>query len=1001
MYSERDSIWKEELEQNGIFIENVCGTRKSGTFFLCLSKALIMFMVLIGTVIGFCDAFSMKYNKPVIIIYTLIASCLTAILFHRKKSIYVGLLVMFGLFIIALSKLSIYFSGGLRALSDIIRENYAIHYYQSLPKTPNPYYDNDYVSITVVLIFIIAILLILYNITIVRYMSFAETFVISFIILEIPMFIGKKPDLFPLMLVMAGCIAIGLIKHGSFGSINIPISKASDFIKERKRGKIRYTTVGNHKGIFMIVAFSVVFSASMLLFSIAAYTDSKQKSPESEIKMFFDRKAKIIAIEGVPGLFEKEAQPVFIGKGELGKLSKLESDNLTDIAVTFVPYSSQTIYLPGFNGVYYHNMQWYDSVKTADFPELGLDDTESIEPEIFDSFDNSFRSLATDSAASPVSRMQITYVDNKFDKDIFPYYKAGGEWVTKVYYQPQNDDKKGYDTRQTLFFIPEMLEYISLNNFNKSPLLGYRKGYLPELRDTVKKIPGTKKNMYGYEYLQSICLDVPDELDEYLEEFIREHDYFGIEEKAPDIQEDDFKDGVENSINTDVYLGDISEDDIDLTTITQSYLDEVHKRGRNVYFTDLANGYAYNIISCNQDGSYSLELRMSGADSIVGIVGVVGSRSGRDEETIEKYNKENEYRLQVCEAIKDMFLREYLYTLSPGRTPLTEDYVRYFLETQKQGVCTHFASAAVMILRHMGIPAKYVEGYCIPSSLVKEKGKKVNVDGDDWFKGANSYNPQKKAFTVEVSDMYAHAWIEVYLEGKGFVPFEVTPASYVMSPDDEKITDDDGPETKPADATPTPALNESTPTPTQEPAKVPDEEDGSKDDNEDKKSDIVDKTSETHTETDTERLLKMFFAAMCIGGFGWLLITLLKKTAERLKLAGDLKHGRFERLVYIRYCELVERLKKKKIVTAENPLPMELCDMIAEYVSEEEITKAGLSDKKDDIDKTVRKEKEEIYNRIYEAYSEVFKYMEKVLYSGYETNVKEYNDFYSKIQILK
>ena len=59
------------------------------------------------------------------------------------------------------------------------------------------------------------------------------------------------------------------------------------------------------------------------------------------------------------------------------------------------------------------------------------------------------------------------------------------------------------------------------------------------------------------------------------------------------------------------------------------------------------------------------------------------------------------------------------------------------------------------------------------------------------------------------------------------------------------------------------------------------------------------------------------------------------------------------------------------------------------------------SDKKDDIDKTVRKEKEEIYNKIYEAYSEVFKYMEKVLYSGYETNVKEYNDFYSKIQILK
>ncbi len=1008
MYSEQEGIREREQEQNGLYIENVCGTKKGGTFFLCMSKALIMFMVCIGTVTGFCDAFSIEYNKTVIIVYTLAASCFTAFLFYKKKLIYIGLLVTFGLFITALSKASVCFSGGLRALSDIIRENYAAYYHQYLPKTPNPYYEDDYVSITVVLIFIIAFLLILYNITIVRYMSFAETFAISFIILEIPMFIGQKPGLLPLMLIMAGCIAIGLIRHGSFGSINIPISKSPDFIREIKREKARYTTVGNYKGILMVVAFSVVFSAVMLVFSTIAYTDNKLKTPDSELKIYLDSKAKIVAVEGVPGLFETEAQPIFIGKGELGKLSKLESDNLTDLAVTFVPYSSKTIYLPGFNGVYYKNMQWYDSIKTADFPGLGLNDVESVEADIFDSFDKSFKSLAMDSLLSPAATMQISYLDNKFDKLVFPYYQTGLEWVSKIYYQPQksNGNDQAFDTRQAVFFVPEMLEYKSPENYRKSALYGTRYGYYSgELRDTAKNIPGASKViMYGDEYLNQICLDVPEDLDAYLEEFIIAHDSFGVEKTTSEIQSDDSEDRVEEKDNPDVFLGDLGEGFVDLESITQSYLDEVHSDGGNVYIYDSRSGIAYNITGKNADGSYSIEIRQAGSVG-GGIVSIKGSSSFYDteqyEDTLKKYDDENEYRLQVCEAIKDMFAREYLYTLSPGMTPVTEDYVRYFLETQKQGVCTHFASAAVMILRHMDIPAKYVEGYCIPSSLVKEKGKKADVDGDEWFPAENKYNPQKKAFTVEVSDMYAHAWIEVYLEGKGFVPFEVTPASYVMSPADETL--DNEPETKPTNATPTPALATSTPTPTLEPTKAPDKEDGDTDDKE-KTPETSNKAKENHVETDMERLLKYFGAAVCICIAGWLLIVVTKKAVKKAKLSMYLKQGRFDKLVYIRYFELVERLKRKHIVTVDNPLPMELCEIIARYTADKEVTDANtLSDNADieNHDENINKSGEKIYKKVYEAYSQVFEYMEKVLYAGYKTTAAEYNDFYSKLRILK
>lgn len=101
------------------------------------------------------------------------------------------------------------------------------------------------------------------------------------------------------------------------------------------------------------------------------------------------------------------------------------------------------------------------------------------------------------------------------------------------------------------------------------------------------------------------------------------------------------------------------------------------------------------------------------------------------------------------------FVRESLaahaaYTKAPGSTPKGKDYVEYFLYENQKGVCTHFATAAVLMFRTFGIPARYVEGYLTTS---------LTADG-----GAN-----------EILDRSAHAWAEIYIDGAGWVPIEVTP----------------------------------------------------------------------------------------------------------------------------------------------------------------------------------------------------------------------------------
>ncbi len=138
---------------------------------------------------------------------------------------------------------------------------------------------------------------------------------------------------------------------------------------------------------------------------------------------------------------------------------------------------------------------------------------------------------------------------------------------------------------------------------------------------------------------------------------------------------------------------------------------------------------------------------------------------------------DNEYRLSVARKIYSYYVQNFDYTMSPGSTPKSKDFVDYFLTSQKRGFCAHFASAMTLLLREKGIPARYCEGYSIPMSLIYEDGILEDYDFDEWYQGQSSLD-ENTVITVDVNDSYAHAWVEIYFEGYGFVPFEATIPSF-------------------------------------------------------------------------------------------------------------------------------------------------------------------------------------------------------------------------------
>lgn len=98
-----------------------------------------------------------------------------------------------------------------------------------------------------------------------------------------------------------------------------------------------------------------------------------------------------------------------------------------------------------------------------------------------------------------------------------------------------------------------------------------------------------------------------------------------------------------------------------------------------------------------------------------------------------------------------------VYTTTPGYTPLSEDYAEYFLFTSHQGYCQQFATAATLLYRLYGIPARYATGYVAqPSDFAAD---------------------EEGGYTAVLTDASAHAWVEIWLPDYGWTPVEATPSA--------------------------------------------------------------------------------------------------------------------------------------------------------------------------------------------------------------------------------
>lgn len=109
---------------------------------------------------------------------------------------------------------------------------------------------------------------------------------------------------------------------------------------------------------------------------------------------------------------------------------------------------------------------------------------------------------------------------------------------------------------------------------------------------------------------------------------------------------------------------------------------------------------------------------------------------------------------EVIDFVVSSVQEGHRYSMDLESVPEGVDFAEYFFFDQKKGYCIHFATTAALMFRILGIPARYVTGYVVPAS---------------------DFSAGDSGFSAEVPDTQAHAWVEIYQNGIGWIPLEVTP----------------------------------------------------------------------------------------------------------------------------------------------------------------------------------------------------------------------------------
>jgi transglutaminase-like putative cysteine protease len=147
----------------------------------------------------------------------------------------------------------------------------------------------------------------------------------------------------------------------------------------------------------------------------------------------------------------------------------------------------------------------------------------------------------------------------------------------------------------------------------------------------------------------------------------------------------------------------------------------------------------------------------------------------------------------ITNAVTEYLRNNIEYTQSISQPPPNQERIDWFLFDNRKGFCNYYASAEVILLRSLGIPARIAAGFAQGEREIPPIGEQppagISVD--------ITLEQISETSTYVVRQKDAHAWPEVYFPGIGWVIFEPTVSQPpLFRPSGETITSQDQSQTE-------------------------------------------------------------------------------------------------------------------------------------------------------------------------------------------------------------
>ena len=357
-----------ELERRGICKEDVCLEKMPPKIVSVLLRGFMIFLAAYGTVWGLFSSFGLGYGQGRVFAWILFLSIVSAGIYYNRFTFYVGYVVLFIAFFFFSVMLYSYVNSGFQALINELNSAYVDYFSLPALRVSDEIVADRSISVPIAAIFLGWVYCIMLNVTISSYMNPVLTFVITFLPLQTVFYIDRYPPFLCMTMLIMCYASVLVLSRAGYYALPYRYKKYESFSRRRTRRGSEDSYILSAKGMLSVFAVSLILSLVFFVVSGAVFGDSySTKYVSNKLKNKTDDYVEALVMNGITSLFNRYSATGGLAHGKLGGIGSVAPDYDTDLKVTYVPESTDTIYLRAFVGNLYQRDRFIEDTNT-DYP---------------------------------------------------------------------------------------------------------------------------------------------------------------------------------------------------------------------------------------------------------------------------------------------------------------------------------------------------------------------------------------------------------------------------------------------------------------------------------------------------------------------------------------------------------------------------------------------------------------------------------------------------------